>query len=71
MPPSWPKRVADLVTRCWSDEPSERPQFAEIAADFEKLEAEASQTPAEGEENELVLGLSGPVQASSSFCIVS
>jgi mitogen-activated protein kinase kinase kinase 7 len=38
LPTKMPKEVNSLITRCWSDDPDDRPSFSDIRRDLERID---------------------------------
>jgi hypothetical protein len=40
IPSTCPRKLAQLITKCWSAKPSKRPTFVEIVEDLQKISKE-------------------------------
>ena len=66
LPARWPAPIADLIRRCWAQQPADRPSFSEVRAELDQLLAAAEQASADGTPSE-VLDAFTPRRACGCF----
>ena len=66
LPARWPAPIAELIRRCWAQQPADRPSFSEVRAELDQLLAAAEQASADGTPSEVLDALT-PRRACGCF----
>jgi serine/threonine protein kinase len=64
---SWPQGFSNLLTRCWHENPIQRPSFAAIVEELDRLVLGDTNTPMKGRRGTLIKGSSDNQSSSSSW----